>query len=199
MVTIESDYDEIWAAVPVDRELPDWELRARFCRSLARPGERVLDLGCGDGPMLPVLAEAGAEPAGADPSRVAIARAARRGDFDLRTVAADGRLPYADASFEGVWASEVIGQAEDAELLLSEAARVLRKGGWLGLTTPDHGRLQRLLRAGSTGSDSTTRRRYTRAELADQLVRHGFESVRTRTAGGAPGLRRLILARARRA
>jgi SAM-dependent methyltransferase len=191
---MQSQYDEIWASVPLDRRLPDWRLRTRFCLSLARSGERVLDLGCGDGPMLPVLAAAGCIVAGADPSGVALERAARRGPFDLQVIGSDGRIPFADSSFDGVWASEVLGQAEEPGSLLEEAARILRPGGWLGVTTPDSGGVGRLRKQ----RDSTTHRRYTRGSLGRELHRAGFRSLRVRARGGVPGARRLILARGRR-
>jgi ubiquinone/menaquinone biosynthesis C-methylase UbiE len=194
MGTIEIDYDEIWTAVPRDREPPHWGIRSAFCRSLVEPGERVLDLGCGDGAMLPVIAAAGGEPSGADPSRVALERAADTGDFGLRPVEADGTLPWEDDSFDGVWASEVVGQAADAGRVLREAFRVLRAGGWIGLTTPDHGGARRLVPAGGQGRDATTVRRFRQGALARELRECGFERVRVRPAGGRPGWRDLLLA-----
>jgi SAM-dependent methyltransferase len=196
MATIEGRYDEIWADVPVDRDLPDWDLRAAFCLSLAERGERVLDLGCGDGPMLPVLADAGCTVAGADPSRVALERAAGRGSFTLYPLGADGRVPCPDASFDGIWASEVVGQAEDADAVLAEAARLLRPGGWIGLTTPASAWPVRL---GLAGRDSTTRRHFSRRSLAGAMRRAGFERIALEAGGGLPGLRHLILANGRRA
>jgi SAM-dependent methyltransferase len=196
MATIESRYDEIWAAVPVDRDLPDWGLRAAFCLSLAERGDRVLDLGCGDGPMLPVLADAGCIVEGADPSRIALERAAGRGDFALHPMGADGSVPCPDASFDGVWASEVVGQAQDADAVLREAARLLRPGGWIGLTTPASAWPARL---GLAGRDTTTRRRFSRRSLATALRRAGFMGITLELGGGMPGLRHLILAQARRA
>ena len=48
-----------------------------------RPGERILDLGCGDGELTRVLREPGSEPIGIDSSRELIA-AARTLGLDVR-------------------------------------------------------------------------------------------------------------------
>ena len=68
-----------------------------------RPGERILDLGCGDGPLTQKLAELGAHVVGVDASAEQIAAAKSRG-LDARIADAhDLRLPPAfDAVFSNV-------------------------------------------------------------------------------------------------
>ena len=51
-------YEELWERLPEQLEPPDLELRAAFARANVRAGDRVLDLGCGDGALTGVLAEA---------------------------------------------------------------------------------------------------------------------------------------------
>jgi SAM-dependent methyltransferase len=47
------------------------------------------------------------------------------------------RLPFADASFDGVVSSEVLEHLEDPHHLARECARILRPGGMFVLTTPN--------------------------------------------------------------
>jgi ubiquinone/menaquinone biosynthesis C-methylase UbiE len=51
-------YEELWERLPEDLEPRDLGLRAAFARANVRPGDRVLDLGCGDGPLTGLLADA---------------------------------------------------------------------------------------------------------------------------------------------
>lgn len=108
-------------------------------RAELRPGDRVLDVGCGPG-RLAVLAKQRAgdgEVHGIDPSpemiRVASERAANAGvEVDFRTGVIEG-LPYPDASFDLVTSSFMIHHLPD-DLKgkgFAEMARVLKPGGRL--------------------------------------------------------------------
>jgi ubiquinone/menaquinone biosynthesis C-methylase UbiE len=50
-------YEELWERLPEHLEPPHLQLRAAFARANVRPGDRVLDLGCGDGALTAVLAD----------------------------------------------------------------------------------------------------------------------------------------------
>ena len=99
------------------------------------PGARVLDVGCGSGHSLAVLAdEFGLEVSGVDPSAAMLARAARRVP---QATLARGRvegLPYADGSFDILLCECVLSLGEDEQRSLAEMDRVLRPGGLLILT-----------------------------------------------------------------
>jgi SAM-dependent methyltransferase len=70
-----------------------------------------------------------------DASTHALSQLAARG----ATVAEAGpTLPFADGSFDGVLAFEVLEHVEDDEGLLREIARVARPGSFLVLSTPVH-------------------------------------------------------------
>jgi len=106
-------------------------------------GEAVLDLGCGVGEFTAALAEHGAFVTGCDVAETALALAGRRHP-GIEFVLTGEELPFADESFDVVWAGEVLEHVQDGLGLLAEVRRVLRPGGRLLLSTPDHGPLRRL-------------------------------------------------------
>lgn len=192
-------YEELWERLPEELHAPDLELRARFMLAQARPDDRALDLGCGDGTFTARLAPAVAEVVGADVAEAAVRRAkARHPALDFLRIPVEGPLPFADGSFDLVWSSEVIEHVADTARWLSEVRRVLAPGGRLLVTTPSHGRLRLALGGIARFSEplGDHLHLYTRRSLAALLDEFGFREVSVRTAGGAPAVRRLLLARA---
>ena len=96
-------------------------------------GQRLLEVGCGIGTDLARFAGGGALVTGIDLSQTAIDLAAKNFATlgltgDLRV--ADGEaLPFADASFDAVYAHGVLQYAVRPERLIAEAHRVLVPGG----------------------------------------------------------------------
>lgn len=133
-------HDAIWAGVPPDAVPERFALRSAFLRSHVAAGETVLDLGCGAGEFSAGLAAAGATPIAVDVAGEALRRArARVPGLDARLWCPGEPLPADDGSADTVWAGEVIEHVADVAPWLSEVRRVLRPGGTLLLTTPDHG------------------------------------------------------------
>ena len=134
----ERDYREVlWEAVPTGLEPARFSERKDFLLARVRPGERVLDLGCGEGRFAAELARAGVVVLGADAAEEPLRRArAAQPDLDTRLIEGEGEWPFADASFEAVWAGEVIEHVADTAGWLSEVRRVLLPGGRLLLSTP---------------------------------------------------------------
>jgi SAM-dependent methyltransferase len=195
-------YEELWARLPEALTPPDLEVRRGFLRTGVRAGDRVLDLGCGEGTFITELEAAGAgRVTGADVAEAALDRArARHPGIEFRRVPFDGPLPFADGSFDLVWASEVIEHVADTARCFSEVRRVLAPGGRLLITTPNHGRL-RLLASGVEPYSEPLGDHlhlYTRRSLRTVLEEFGFDDIEIVTVGGPPGVRRLLLARARR-
>jgi 2-polyprenyl-3-methyl-5-hydroxy-6-metoxy-1,4-benzoquinol methylase len=127
-------------------------------------------------------------------------------ELDLRLVDIERPWQLADASFDVVWAGEVIEHVADSAAWLSEIRRVLRSGGSLLLSTPAHGpltlialALSRRAFAGHFDPLGDHLRYYSRDTLARLLGEFGFEAISVRSALGPPGARRLLLARASRA
>ena len=118
-----------------------------FARLALAPGERVLDVGCGEGRhTLSAWLEHPVHAIGIDLSARDLATAAaRRDDFAdgapaqarLSLLRASGlALPFADASFDVVICSEVLEHVHDHRGLLREIARVLKPGGRFVASVP---------------------------------------------------------------
>lgn len=192
-------YEELWSRLPGQLSPTEWELRRSFLLGEVRPGDRVLDLGCGDGAFAELLDGAGAQVIGADVAQAALDRAAaRHPGLDLRLVPIDGPLPFDDCGFDLVWSSEVIEHVADTARWLSEVRRVLAPGARLLLTTPSHGRLRLAIGGVERFSEPVGDHLhlYSRRSLHGLLEQFGFDQVRVRTAAGPPLIRRLLLARA---
>lgn len=96
-------------------------------------GRRILDAGCGSGPLFARLRERGATVTGIDASAAMLELARRRlgTDADLRVADLADRLPFNDATFDDVIASLVLHYLQDWGPTLAELRRVLRPGGRL--------------------------------------------------------------------
>jgi ubiquinone/menaquinone biosynthesis C-methylase UbiE len=146
-----------------------------------RPGDRVLDLGCGTATLTVALARAhsAATVTGidADARALAIARSKAREaalNIDFRQ-ASSTRLPLPDESFDRVVSSLFFHHLTSAEksATLAEARRVLKPGGELHIA--DWGR----------PSSPLMRALFLGVQLLD-----GFETTRDAVAGALPGLLR---------
>ena len=197
-------YEELWERLPEHLEPPDLELRAAFARANVRAGDRVLDLGCGDGALTGLLADAAGgsgSVVGVDVAEAALRRArARHPPLTFTLAPIDGALPFDDGSFDVVWSSEVIEHVADTARWLSEVRRVLVPRGRLLLTTPSHGRLRLAIGGIERYSEplGDHLHLYTARSLRELLAEFDFEVSELRGAGGPPLLRRLLLARASR-
>ncbi len=141
------------------------------------PGHNVLDLGCGPGQaiaqMLP-LAFPG-RVSGIDQSPTMIGQAQRAN----RAAIASGRarldlgafekLPYRDASFDRILASNVAYFWHDGDAVLREVRRVLKPGGRLSIYVTDAETMRgwKIARAG-------THRLFSPEDLRGMLVQAGF-------------------------
>lgn len=90
-----------------------------------RPGERVLEVGCGRGHLTRRLAEAGIDVTGID----ANPRAAELAESDRVVTMLAENLAFPDDSFDAVVSVHAIEHIPDLEGAFAEMARVLRPGG----------------------------------------------------------------------
>jgi SAM-dependent methyltransferase len=147
-------------------------------------GKRVLEVGCGAGTDLVRFARSGAIVTGVDlsPSAIALARdnfSQQQLQADLRE--ADGeRLPFADDSFDLVYAHGVIQYAASDRAVVDECRRVLKPGGeaifqvynrvsWLNA-------LSKLMKVPLEHEDAPVLRKYSASEFRRLLS--GFREVR---------------------
>ena len=121
--------------------------RRRAARALVRPGDRVVDVGCGTGDLSFACADAGAGSVlGVDFARPMLDRARtkaqQRGPGVVNFAEADAiRLPLPDRSVDVWCCAFVVRNIPELAGALAEAYRVLRPGGRLGvLEIPRMGR-----------------------------------------------------------
>lgn len=96
-------------------------------------GRRILDAGCGSGPLAAELVARGADVTGFDgsPAMIDLARRRLGGSVPLSVHDLTEPLPYADETFDDVVASLVLHYLEDWDAPLAEIRRVLKPGGRL--------------------------------------------------------------------
>jgi SAM-dependent methyltransferase len=100
------------------------------------PSAQVLDVGCGTGANLRLLADYGfLDVTGLDRSEDAIRWCAEKGLPEV-TSGDLCDLPFPDAHFDLVLATDVLEHIDDEAAALSELRRVLRPGGTLMVTVP---------------------------------------------------------------
>ena len=126
------------------RSLPDGvpeAIRSAILGVVASPRPRLLDLGAGTGRIGHAFVDAGDDYVALDLSFGMLREFARRGN--ARLVQADGaRLPFGNASFDGVMLIQVFGGMRGWRDVLAETRRVLRPAGALVIgrnVAPDDG------------------------------------------------------------
>jgi SAM-dependent methyltransferase len=147
-------------------------------------GKRVLDVGCGAGTDLLRFAKGGAVVTGVDisPSAVALAREnfAQQGlEADIRE--ADGeRLPFADDTFDLVYAHGVVQYTPDGRALVNECRRVVKPGGEVVIQVYNRiswlNALSKIMKVPLEHEDAPVLRKYSASEFRALLT--GFRQVR---------------------
>jgi SAM-dependent methyltransferase len=121
----------------------------------AQPGEKILDLGCGDGQLTKRIAAAGACVLGVDASPQMVA-AARALGITVDEASAE-LLPHADGSFDAVFSNAALHWVRDQDAMMAEVHRVLKPGGRFVAEMGGHGNIAAI-----------------RVALMAVLARHGY-------------------------
>ncbi len=103
------------------------DLGAQVLELLApAPGERILDLGCGDGVLTKRIAQAGADVLGVDMADELLA-SAREAGLEVRKM--DGQALAFETEFDAVFSNAALHWMRDADAVISGVARALNPGG----------------------------------------------------------------------
>jgi SAM-dependent methyltransferase len=152
------------------------ELGASVLDLLApRPGERILDLGCGDGALTEQIARAGVDVVGADAAQGLVGAARARG-LDVRHI--DGHaLPFT-SEFDAVFSNAALHWMTRPDEVLAGVRRALRPGGRFVGEFGGHGCVAAVVVALRSvfGAHIPTPWYFPTAdEYAERLEAHGFD------------------------
>ncbi len=143
----------------------------RTMRDRLPAAPRILDVGCGTGAVMEMLALLG-EVHGVDVEREALAFCAERRLGNLAQATATA-LPYADGSFDVVVVADMLEHLREDATAVRQCARVLRPGGILLCTVPAHPAL-----FGEHDVALHHYRRYSRRALRQTIEGAGMRVVR---------------------
>lgn len=104
----------------------------------ARPGESILDLGCGDGALTAKIAASGAQVKGVDSSESMVA-AARAAGIDAQAMDADA-LDF-DHEFDAVFSNAALHWMRNQDTVLAGVHRALKPGGRFVAEMGGHGNI----------------------------------------------------------
>jgi trans-aconitate methyltransferase len=145
-----------------------------------KPGERVLDLGCGTGHLTAQIAERGSDVTGLD-SSVSMVAQARQNYPKLKFTLADARALQFEEPFDAVFSNAALHWIPEAGSVVESIARILKPRGRFVLEMGGHGNVARIVNALSTvlreaGYSPRNPWYFPRAgEYATLLEQHGFE------------------------
>jgi trans-aconitate methyltransferase len=141
-----------------------------------RPGERIVDLGCGSGQLTTKIAESGADVTGIDRSEEMIAEA--RSNFPaLRFNVADAANFMVDKPVDAVFSNAVLHWVKDADGVAKSVARALHPGGRFVVEMGGKGNVQTISDAVREVAGPVETPWYfpSVGEYTSLLERHGFE------------------------
>jgi len=145
-----------------------------------QPGERILDLGCGDGQLTLKIAASGAQVTGVDASSAMIASAQSKG-LDARVANAES-LPF-QGEFDAVFSNAALHWVRNQDAMLAGVHRALKPAGRFVAEMGGHGNVAAILVAfmavlekhGYAGLEAGVNYYPTPQSYTARLERHGFQ------------------------
>ncbi len=184
------DYDA-WYDSPRGRWIGETEFALLRRQLDLRPGQQVLDVGCGTGWFTRRLAQGGLQMTGLDVSEAMLAVARQRTPQGITWLQGDAaQLPFADRSFDHVVALTSLCFVPDWPRAVAEIVRVARRGFALGLLNR-HSLLWRDKGQGGGQGAYRGAHWHTRAELEDCLRQLPVRKLRFASAVTLPSGTRL--------
>lgn len=116
-------------------DVHDFARRAILDALALRPGDRLLEIGCGGGLLLRDALGLGASATGIDHSEEMVSLASERAHGAEIVLGSAEELPFADASFTAVAMSVVFFLLPDPVTVLRQCRRVLAPGGRVAIYT----------------------------------------------------------------
>jgi SAM-dependent methyltransferase len=168
------------AAPPGTTEFGNLDANRRFldASGLLRPGMRVLEIGSGRGTLLSELRSRDLEVIGLETSEDRIAEAQARYPGLPIWQTTGTTLPFPDESFDLVVSFDVFEHIPDSDAHLSEVRRVLVRGGWYLLQTPNkwtNSVFETIRWRSFTRWRADHCSLHTFGQLARRLQKHGFD------------------------
>jgi len=145
--------------------------------ALLKPGDRILEIGCGIGTVVHELVKQGYDVQGTDISQVAVEYGRNKyGDIRLEVQPAEG-LAFGDALFDVVLSFDLFEHIARVDLHVSEVYRVLKPGGYYLFQTPNKycDAIFETLALRSLKWQRAHPSLHTPGQLRRRLERHGFE------------------------
>lgn len=109
----------------------------KLLKGINLKGQQFLDVGCGLGYFSEKAVNLGANVYGVDIGKKLVEKSKSRIPMGKFIVASASKLPFNNGRFDVVLCTEVIEHVENYQKALSEMVRVLKKGGYLVITTPN--------------------------------------------------------------
>jgi methionine biosynthesis protein MetW len=187
----EKHYAEVWGRKSITDYVPGSNLRVEAAANILHPGQRLLDVGCGDGTLGMLVRNRFEEIYGVDISDKAIEVAQRRGIKAYKVNLNVEALPFEDNYFDSITCLGTLQLIYDMNTMLREFNRVLKPDGELVLTVPNmraYWRIFKLVVLGyfprtsldPEGYDGGTLHYFCYRNLKDLLEKSGFKVMMRR-------------------